>query len=172
MTKHRILPHAYYEHTTIGHAALLSLTITRESIDAGLTCCSFIYAQIEAAATLEISVFANLKNASCSISKWWHTFSRVPGFCWTKLLSDHWLVPAVCTLGAYSLAADVACLSPYFHGERDLSMFEVLPSGIRHGSHISHMSGCATPISGHMDNRLRLLGGLVGLRHTLEPRFP
>ena len=110
----RLLPRQYYEHAAVGRAALAALHVGRAQIAAGLTRTSFLAAQMTAAATLDITALAAAKNLSRPSKKWRRTFTRVPGFCWVKLIADEWVVPAVCTLGAYPAAADVAKLAGYF----------------------------------------------------------
>jgi len=96
----RILPRRYYKHAAISRAALAALRISPAQIAAGLTCTAFLAAQLEAASTLKIATLAAAKNLTRPGKAWWRTFTRVPGFCWVKLIADKWVVPAVCVLGA------------------------------------------------------------------------
>jgi len=54
MTKARILPCQYHEHTTISCMALKSLSVDRAQIKAGHTQTSFLIAQMESAAGLDM----------------------------------------------------------------------------------------------------------------------
>ena len=89
----RVLPRTYYECAVIGKMHLSQLSMGPADIAAGFSRSGFLFAQMEAAATLELSARASLLNGSRSVKKWRHTFSQVPGFCWTKLMAAEWLVP-------------------------------------------------------------------------------
>lgn len=113
----RCLPPDLYELSCIGRDALALLPPPSIALfDAGLTRISFLHAQMEATATLPISISALEWSAlgwlqrSCCRQRIYH----VPGFCYSRLFANDWMVPAVCVLGPYPNSADVARLSGYF----------------------------------------------------------
>jgi len=95
---------------------------------------------MEAASTLEITALAAAKNATRPGKRWRRTFTRVPGFCWAKLIADEWVVPAVCTLGAYPAAADVAKLAGYFRA-LEAGSLSIYRSHLRKGEQVLHVTG-------------------------------
>ena len=141
MPRARILPCTYYEHAVIGQHALDSLVITEGMISAGLSRSSFLLSQMELATTLDISVRAVAKNLGHPVRRWCQTFSRVPGFCWTKLLAPDWLVPTVCVLGAYPHSKDVAALSAWFREDSAIASFSLTPGGPQKRTKVAHVTG-------------------------------
>ena len=99
-------------------------------------------------------------------------FSRVPGFCWTKLLAPDWLVPAVCALGAYPHSRDVAALSAWFREDPAVASFSLTRSRPRKRAEVAHVTGGLTPSPVPIYDRLRAADCLLGSRRTPEPRFP
>jgi len=164
----RILPRQYYAHAAIGRAALAALHVGRAQIAAGLTRTSFLAAQMTTAATLEIATLAAAKNLTRPGKKWRRTFTRVPGFCWVKLIADEWVVPAVCTLGAYPAATDVAKLAGYFRalGAGSVSIYH---SHLWKGESVLHVTGTNKPARYQPEDRLRDLGGVVGSHYNPGP---
>jgi hypothetical protein len=61
---------------------------------------------------------------------------NVLGFCYVKLFSEEWIVPAIVTLGPYPSVRDVKCLSPYFKNEADCT-FCLYDGGHKRALHIS-----------------------------------
>jgi len=164
----RILPRAYYEHAVISRAALAALHIGRAQIATGLTRTAFLAAQMDAAATLDIATLAAAKNTARPGKAWRRTFTRVPGFCWVKLIADEWVVPAVCTLGAYPAATDVAKLASRFRTLESGSL-SVYKSHRRKGDDVLHVVGTAKPTRHQPEDRLQDLGGVVGSRYPPGP---
>ena len=164
----RILPHRYYEHATIGHAALATLVIGPAQIAAGLTRTAFLGAQMEAASTLEITALAAAKNATRPGKRWHWTFTRVPGFCWAKLIADEWVVPTICTLGAYPATTDVAKLAGYFRA-LEAGSLSVYHSHLRKGEQVLHVTGTSKPARHQPEDRLWDLRGVVGSRYPPGP---
>jgi len=164
----RLLPRRYYEHAAIGRTALATLHIGRTQISTGLTHTSFLAAQMTAAATLEITALAATKNLARPGKKWRRTFTRVPGFCWVKLIADEWVVPTVCTLGAYPAATDVAKLAGYFRA-LEAGSISVYRSHLRKGESVLHVTGTNKPARHQPEDRLRDLGGVVGSRYPPGP---
>ena len=164
----RILPCCYYEHAAVGRTALAALHIGPAQIAAGLTRTAFLGAQMEAASTLEIAALAAAKNHTRPGKKRRRTFMRMPGFCWVKLLADEWVVPAVCTLGAYPAAPDVAKLAGYFR-TLEAGSLSIYCSHLRKGESMLHVSGTSKPARYQPEDRLRDLGGVVGSRYPPGP---
>jgi len=164
----RILPRRYYEHAAVGRAALAALRIGRDQIAAGLTRTAFLAAQMDAAATLDIATLAAAKNAARPGKVWRRTFTRVPGFCWVKLIADEWVVPAVCTLGAYPAATDVTKLASRFRALESGSL-SIYKSHRRKGEDVLHVVGVDKPARHQPEDRLRDLGGVVGSRYPPGP---
>jgi len=164
----RLLPRQYYEHAAVGRAALAALHVSRAQIAVGLTRTSFLAAQMAAAATLEITALAAAKNLIRPGKKWRQTFTRVPGFCWVKLITDEWVVPAVCTLGAYPAATDVAKLASYFRA-LEAGRMSVYRSHLRKGESVLHVAGTNKPARYQPEDRLRDLGGVVRSRYPPGP---
>ena len=174
MPKH--LPHCHYEHSVIGRQALDSLHIGPAQHACGLTRAGFLFAQMESAFTLDISQHA-LSDLPLRHSRalWRSRFAAVPGFCHIRLFAYEWVVLAICALGAYPDAADVACLCPYFRADRPAVSWGVFASSVRRGRHVLHVRGCDRPTSYPVQDRLRsLTGSLVGAgapgaHHPLGP---
>jgi len=159
----RILPRRYYEHATVGRAALTALHVSLAQIAAGLTRTAFLAAQLDAAATLEIVTLVAAKNLSHPGKKWWWTFTQVPGFCW--------VIPAVCMLGAYPCAYDVAKLASRFHALESSSL-PVYRSHRRKGEDVLHIKGTSKPAHYQPEDCLQDLGGVVGSQYPPPPPGP
>jgi len=172
MTKARILPCQYYEHVAIGCTALKTLVVGPAQIAARLTQTSFLAAQMEAAATLDISIATASKNTACPSKAWRRTFTCVSGFCWVKLIAAEWVVPAICTLGAYPISADMACLAPYFQDWIDCTGFTIYHTQNKGLSQVLHMTGRNKSPTYKPKDRLRSLGGVVGSRCPPGPAPP
>lgn len=85
---------------------------------------------------------------------------RVPGFCYSWLFANEWMVPAVCVLGPYPDAADVACLSGYFCATADL--YDAFHSGSsRRGLPVIHICGGNSPSCIHIAERLPSFRGCL-----------
>ena len=167
----RILPRHYYKHAAVGRAALAALRIGPAQIAARLTCTAFLAAQMEAASTLEITTLVAAKNTTRPGKAWQRTFTRVPGFCWVKLIADEWVVPAVCTLGAYPTASDVAKLASRFW-TLERGSLSVYHSHLRKGESVLHVVGTDKPACHQPEDRLQDLGGVVGSRYPPPPPSP
>jgi len=167
----QILPRQYYKHAAIGRAALAALQIGRAQLAAGLTRTSFLAAQMEAAATLDIAALVAAKNLTRSKKAWRQTFTRVPGFCWVKLIADEWVVPAVCMLGAYPAASDVTKLALRFHTLESGSL-SIYRSHRRKHEDVLHVVGTNRPARYQPEDHLRALGGVVGSCHPPLPPGP
>jgi hypothetical protein len=61
---------------------------------------------------------------------------NVPGYCYARLFTEQWIVPAVATLGPYPSAADVLRLAPYFRDGADHT-FLLYQAGNKRALHIS-----------------------------------
>ena len=164
----RILPRQYYEHAVIGQAALAALHIGREQMATGLTRTAFLATQMDAAATLDIAVLVAAKNTGRPGKAWRHTFTCVPGFCWVKLIADEWVVPAVCTLGAYPAATEVAKLASHFRTLESGSL-SIYKSHQHKGEDVLHVVGSAKPARHLPEDRLQVLRGVVGSRYPPGP---
>ena len=170
---------SYLEHAAIGREALRTLTIGPLQIANGLTRCGFLFAQMESAATLPLatrvaSLFsllpsAHMKRKGISRACQWHSrLASVKGFCHLRLFSIEWVVPALCTLGAYPDAADVARLDTYYRS--DFAHWGVYSQGLHHGHPIVHIRGSSRALSYSISDRLRTLrGSLVGASHSNPP---
>ena len=165
----RCLPADLYELSCIGRDALASLPPpSRALLDAGLTRVSFLHAQMEAAATLPISVSALawssmgwLRRRRCR-----QKIFRVAGFCYSRLFADEWMIPAVCTLGPYPETKDVARLSGFFRATAPL--YNAFPSGtLRRGLPIVHIRGCN--FTARTDVAVRLLSFNASLAGAAPP---
>ena len=182
MPRAHTLPPVLYELSCVGRDALASLPPPSQAhFDAGLTRVGFLHAQMEDATTLPI---AQTASGWSSLPGWKRynrrqRYFRVPGFCYARIFADEWLIPAICTLGAYPDASDVARLSAYF---RDNSyIFATFLSGsYRRGSPVAHIRGTNKVLRTPACDRLRALSGsLVGAAHPgnnnnfppLPPRF-
>ena len=178
----RILQATLYELACIGRDALASLPPpSRSLIDRGLTRCSFLYDQIEAAATLPIAdkALAWTRLSSKRRRSRRSAYFSVPGFCYARLFEDKWMIPAICTLGPYPDNKDMSRLSAYFRPTAD--QYIAYDSGVRRrhkkvyhvmGISDSRLHACIPP--GHIDDRLRALrSGLVGAAPPNNPdNFP
>ena len=162
MPKH--LPRCHYEHSVIGRQALASLHIGPAQHAQGLTRAGFLFAQMESASTLDISQRA-ISDLPLRRSKalWRSRFAAVPGFCHVRLFAYDWVVPAICVLGAYPDAADVARLCPYFHEDRPANSWGVFASSTRQSCPVLHVQGCDRPVSYFVQDKLKSSSGsLVG----------
>ena len=83
----------------------------------------------------------------------------VPGFCYAKLFSDDWVVPAICTLGPYPHAADVARLLSFFSNHAGRRHFGIYTADdTRGGVSISHVHGLDRCVTYSPQSRLLDLG--------------
>ena len=116
---------SYLKHAAISCEALQSLNIGPLQIADGLTRCGFLFTQMEAAATLLIATrveslhslppSAYMKCKGLSRATCWRShLASVKGFCHLRLFSIKWVVPALCTLGAYPDVSDIARLDTYY----------------------------------------------------------
>lgn len=88
-----------------------------------------------------------------------HALFSVPGFCYAKLFSDEWVVPAICALGPYPLAADVARLSAYFSSHASGNNFGIFTTSSTRGhSVVSHVHGAPRRVRYSPQFRLFALG--------------
>ena len=171
----RCLPPDLYELSCIGRDALALLPPPSVALlDAGLTCVGFLHAQMEAAATLPISISA----LDWSTLGWLqrrcrrHRIYCVPGFCYSRLFADEWMVPAVCVLGLYPDSADVAHLSGYFQDTAHLYS-TYLSSACRRGIPVLHIRGSNTSARIHIADRLSSYAGrLAGAAPPGPHDFP
>ena len=162
MPKHLLCRH--YEHSVIGRQALDTLHIGPAQHAQGLTHAGFLFAQMESAQTLDISLHA-ISDLPQRRSKalWRSRFAAVPGFCPVRLFAYEWVIPAICALGAYPDATDVARLCPYYRTDRPANSWGVFASSTRHGRCVFHVQGCDRPTSYNVQDRLKSLSGsLVG----------
>ena len=171
----RCLPADLYKLSCIGRDALTSLPPPSHALlDAGLTCVSFLHAQMEAAATLPVSVSALAWSSVGWVQRrrYRQRIFHVAGFCYSQLFADEWMVPAVCTLGPYPDARDVARLSSFFRATAPL--YSAFPSGaIRHGLSVIHIRGCNTTArTGIADKLLSFPGSLAGAAPPNPDDFP
>ena len=164
----RILPRQYYEHAAVGRAALAALQIGCEQLATGLSHTAFLDAQMEAASTLEIATLAAAKNATHPGKKWHRTFTCVPGFCWVKLITNEWVVPAVCTLGAYPAATDLAKLASRFRTLEGSSL-SVYQSHRQKNQSVLHITGTYKLACHQPEDRLWDLRGMVGSQYPPPP---
>ena len=171
----RCLPADLYELSCIGRDALASLPPpSRALLDAGLTHVSFLHAQMEAAATLPASVSALAWSSMGWVQRRRHRqrIFHVAGFCYSRLFADEWMIPAVCTLGPYPDAKDVARLSGFFRASA--SLYNAFPSGaLRRGLPVVHIRGCNTPACTNItDKLLSFSGSLAGAAPLNPDDFP
>ena len=174
MPKH--LPRRHYEHSVIGHRALDTLHIGPAQHAQGLTRAGFLFAQMESAFSLDISQHAVSDLPQCHSKALWRSrFAAVPGFCHIRLFAYEWVVPAICALGAYPDAADVAHLCPYFCTDRPTNSWGVFTSSIRRGRHVLHVCGCDRLMSYPVQDKLKSLSrslvsaGAPGAPHPSGP---
>ena len=168
------LPAVYYPLAVIGKQCLASLMLTRSHYSAGLTRSGFIYAQMESAASLPSAVLAIQKLPTRrSAARWRRNLAATPGFCYLKLIQYEWVVPALCTLGAYPSASDVAVLEPYFRADRPSMSWAVVPTGCRRGAPVFHVVGMNVASRANIYDRLRSIKlGLIGANPFGPPLNP
>ena len=171
----RCLPANLYELSCIGRDTLARLPPPSHALlDAGLTRVSFLHAQMEAAATLPISVSTLTWSSMgwvqrrCCRQK----IFRVAGFCYLRLFADEWMIPAVCTLGLYPDMKDVACLSSFFRETAPL--YNAFTSGVhRQGLPVIHICSCNTAACTNVaDKLLSFTGSLAGAAPPNPDDFP
>ena len=158
------LPNLLYELSLVGSSALSSLVITHQHKKAGLSRVGFILAQMDSALTLPCSIYA-IAQVPLRRSKaaWRRNLAAVPGFCWVRLLKYEYVTPAICSLGAYPAASDVAALFPFFRDDIDLSHWSSYASGRCHGLPVVHISYSPRSLwSPIVDRLLSLRTPLVG----------
>ena len=170
----KCLPNAYYPLAVIGKQHLDSLIITRDHYDKGLTRSGFIFAQMESAACLPSAIMAVDKLPSRrSAAKWRLNLAAVPGFCHLRLIQYEWVVPALCALGAYPSAADVATLLPYFRTDRPASSWAAYHSTRRCATEVYHIIGVNCLARESIYTRLHALKGcVVGANPHGCPPYP
>ena len=171
----RCLPSDLYELSCIGRDALAAIPPpSRALLDAGLTRVSFLPAQMEAAATLPISISALAWSSMSWVRRGCcrQRLYRIPGYCYSRLFANEWMVPAICVLGAYPDPADVARLSSYFRGTAHL--YRAYLSGAHHcGLPIVHIRGDNTPARSHITDKLVSFSGcLTGAAPPNPQDFP
>ena len=171
---------SYLEHAAIGREALRSLTIGPLQIADGLTRCGFLFAQMESAATLPITTrVASIHSLPPSAhmmqkgltrtAQWCSRLASIKGFCHLCLFAIEWVVPALCTLGTYPEACDVACLEAYYCS--DFTNWGVYSQGSCRGLMVVHVRGSPHSLSVPVSDRLRSFqGSLVGASHPNAPR--
>ena len=156
------LPNVYYPLAVIGKQHLDSLVITWDHYDRGLTRSGFIFAQMESAASLPSAIMAIDKlPLRRSAAKWRLSLAAVPGFCHLRLLQYEWVVPALCALGAYPSATDVATLEPYFRTDRHASSWTAYRTTRRRTTEVYHIISVDCPSRNTIYSRLRALKGCV-----------
>ena len=156
------LPNVYYPLAVIGKQHLDSLVLARDHYDKGLTRSRFIFAQMEAAATLPSAALAVAKLPfRRSAARWRRDLASAPGFCHLRLLQYEWVVPALCALGAYPSASDVAALAPYFRTDRPASSWVAYHTSRRRSKDVFHIIGVDRPARSTIYDRLRGLAGCV-----------
>jgi len=167
----RILPRQYYEHTAISRAALAALRVSPAQMATGLTRTVFLAAQMEAAATLDITTLAAAKNLSRPLKAWCRMFTCVPGFCWVKLIADEWVIPAVCTLGTYPATSDLTKLASHYR-TLETGSLSVYKSHMRKGQTVLHVTGTNKLARYQPEDRLWALGGVVRSHYPPPPLGP
>ena len=170
---------SYIEHAAIGREALSTLSIGPLQIADGLTRCGFLFAQMESAATLPLATRvatlftllpnARMKRKGISRANQWHSrLASVKGFCHLRLFTIDWVVPALCTLGAYPDACDVARLEAYFRS--DFTNWGIYSQGLRRGHQVVHICGSPQALSYTTSDKLcTLCGSLVGASYSNTP---
>ena len=166
----KCLPNLLYELSLVGSSALSSLVISHRHKKAGLSRAGFILAQMDSALTLPCSVYAASQvPLRRSKAAWRRNLAAVPGFCWIRLLKYEYVTPAICSLGAYPAASDVAALYPFFRDDIALSHWSSFVSGHRRGLPVIHVSYSYRPLRTTITDRLlSLRSPLVG--SSLPPR--
>ena len=134
---------------------------------------------MEAAATLPIATrvaslhtpppSACMKQKGLSHAAQWRSrLASVRGFCHLCLFAIEWVIPALCTLGAYPEACDVARLEAYYCS--DFTNWGVYSQGSRRGFTVVHVRGLPHSLSFRISDRLRALhGSLGGASHPNMP---
>ena len=170
---------SYLEHVAIGREALRTLNIGPRQIADGLTRCGFLFAQMEAAATLPIATrVASLhslppsarmkqKGLTCA-AQWRSRMASVKGFCHLHLFAFEWVVPALCTLSTYPEASEVACLEAYYRS--DFTNWGVYSQGSRCRFMVVHVRSSSRSLILRVSDRLcSFSGSLVGASHPNTP---
>ena len=172
MPKPKHLPKLYYEHSVIGKRALDGVNITREQHARGLTREGFLFAQMEDTYTLPISQTAISKlPARRSKANWRYNLASAPGFCYLKLMPYEWVVPALCVLGAYPDASDVARLAPYWRTDCPNNSWAIIETGTRRRTQVLHIKGHSRPLTYSAQSKLAgSKGSLVGAQRQHPPR--
>ena len=131
-----------YELSCVGREALDELNKNPDQIMPGYTRAGFIFSLMEYARSMPISERAvESLAAATSKSKWRSRYSCIRGFCYIKLIEYQWVVPAICTLGAYPTAEDVLRLEPYFRPDLDVVSWALYKMGTRRGNTVMHVKG-------------------------------
>ena len=169
----KCLPNVYYPLAIVGKWHLDSLIITRDHIDKGLTRSGFIFAQMESAANLPSAMLATAKLPFCrSAARWRRGLAAVPGFCHLRLIQYEWVVPALCVLGAYLSASDVATLEPYFRTDCPTTSWAAYHATKHRSSDVYHIVGIDRPAKSAIYDRLRgLKGCVVGANPHSRPPY-
>ena len=169
----KCLPNVYYPLAVVGKQHLDSLVLTRDHYDKGLTRTGFIYAQMESAACLPSATLAVAKLSSHpSAARWRRGLASIPGFCHLRLIQYEWVVPALCALGAYPSATDVAALEPYFRTDRPTSSWAAYHMTRRRSKDVYHVIGVDRPSKFTIHDRLRgLMGCVVGANPHGRPPY-
>ena len=170
---------SYLEHVAIGREALRTLNIGPRQIADGLTRCGFLFAQMEAAATLPIATrVASLhslppsarmkqKGLTCA-AQWRSRMASVKGFCHLHLFAFEWVVPALCTLSTYPEASEVACLEAYYRS--DFTNWGIYSQGSRCRFMVVHVRSSSRSLILRVSDRLcSFSGSLVGASHPNTP---
>ena len=154
------LPKQLYELSCIGRDALRDLEENPGQLAPGHTRSEFIFNLMEHARSMSISERAvkSLDSAK-SKSRWRSRYSRTRGFCYTKLLAYQWIVPAICTLGAYPLAEDVLRLQAYFRPDLDVVSWALYETGTRQSKRVMHIKGMERRCSRTIIERLTAASG-------------
>ena len=93
---------------------------------------------------------------------------HVPGFCYARLFSDGWIIPAVTALGPYPAASDVARLASYFSPHALTHHYAIFASGSRWGAPLLHVSGVNRTMSYTVVSGLQRHGSSpVGSDHSM-----
>ena len=168
------LPRLYYALSQVGKAELDALVLGPEHYAHGLTRSGFLFAQMETASTLGASMYTVAQlPLRRSWAAWRRNLAAASGFCYLKLFQYKWVVPALCVLGAFPDAADVARLSPYFHSDRSLSTWGVFVSGSRRGCSVTHIVSVDRMLANSVESKLvSFSGSLVGSAFPHLPSLP
>lgn len=168
------LPHLYYALSQVGKAELDALSLGPEHYALGLTRSGFLFAQMETASTLGTSVYTvDQLPFRRSRAAWRRNLAPASGFCYLKLFQYEWVVPALCVLGAFPDAADVAKLSPYFRSDRSLSSWGVFVSGSHRSRAVTHVVGVDRLLACSVESKLvSFSGSMVGSAFPHLPSLP